>query len=320
VELVRGQLLALFEQQRVLLRRQRHVAEPAQLARVPALAGQHARHGVRLSARLRERVQQIEEPAALGEHGHPGLRGLSDGPAHAPVPRERPGPELGVAAAKIQGRRVLGQRRVLDGRKLFEPRAELFQQREILAVVEAEGAVARDRDDGLAGDPLRQRRGLRLEFRRVRGQGEQRGDVRVLLEAVRDAVELFQQVLDLRRRDEPQMAALERKRLVVRQKTQHGHAALPLDERLHERVLHGGAAVQQHRADAAVGPEGQKAGDERAEGDRRPPRVDEQHGGCLGRARKVPGRGAVGRAAQPVVIAHDALEHRKIAAPAALQQ
>lgn len=85
-------------------------------------------------------------------------------------------------------------------------------------------------------------------------------------------------------------------------------------------IAHGAAPVEDDTTDAAVRREVEKALHRRQDGKGRPSGIDHQHHGALGLPRHLIGAGPGEGEAQPVIIAHDPLYHRDIAAPGAAGQ
>lgn len=85
-------------------------------------------------------------------------------------------------------------------------------------------------------------------------------------------------------------------------------------------VAHGAAPVEDDAPDTAVRCEAEKALRRRQNRQRRAPGVDHQHHGAFGFPRRLVGAGAGGGEAQTVIIAHDALDHRNVAAFAVVRQ
>ena len=69
-------------------------------------------------------VQQVHEPAALGDAGHAFLHGGADAFAHGGVFAQLRGGKLRIAAAEVQPVQPLRQHRVLQRAEGHELRAE----------------------------------------------------------------------------------------------------------------------------------------------------------------------------------------------------
>ena len=69
-------------------------------------------------------VQQVHEPAALGDAGHAFLHGGADAFAHGGVFAQLRGGKLGIAAAEVQPVQPLRQHRVLQRAEGHERCAE----------------------------------------------------------------------------------------------------------------------------------------------------------------------------------------------------
>ena len=121
------------------------------------------------------------------------------------------------------------------------------------------------------------------------------------------------QVGYLVRSDEPQVAALQRT-LWQPGQIAAGADAQPAFQLPRQRtVAHGTAPVENDALHVVVRREVQKALHRRHNGQRRPPCVDHQHHGAVGRARRLVGAGAGGCQPQTVIIAHDPFNDRHIA-------
>ena len=109
VKFVRGDRLARAAKKIVPLRGQRQVAEARELPGVKTAAGDRAGHRM-----IADGVQQVHEPAALGDAGHAFLHGGADAFAHGGVFAQLRGGKLRIAAAEVQPVQPLRQHRVLQ--------------------------------------------------------------------------------------------------------------------------------------------------------------------------------------------------------------
>ena len=147
------------------------------------------------------------------------------------------------------------------------------------------------------------------------GDLQQRVQLQRLFRRLRQLPQLLPQIRHLVRCHQPQMAALQRA-LWQPGQIAAGADAQPAFQLPRQRaVAHGTAPVQNDALHVVVRREVQKALHRRHNGQRRPPCVHHQHHGALGLPRHLVGAGPGGGEAQPVIIAHDPLYHRDIAAP-----
>ena len=142
------------------------VAQGRELVSHNRLSVEHAGHGK--TPVLRNNVfREIHETAALGVNGKPCQGGVAHGVPHALIGRERPGENLGVAAAQID--RVAGRKRpVREGREGNDVPAVRRKPREVFLIIETECAVT-GHGETFPSCPFSGNRGLRrfgpLHFR-----------------------------------------------------------------------------------------------------------------------------------------------------------
>ena len=127
-------------------------------------------------------------------------------------------------------------------------------------------------------------------------------------------------MVDLLRGHKPEVAAFERAARERRQIAAGGNAEARLQFARERRVAHGGAAVENHAANAAFRLKAQKAFDARQHGQRRAACVYNQNGGALRLLRDFEGACARGGQSQPVVVAHHALDDAHAAAAAGVKE
>ena len=123
-------------------------------------------------------------------------------------------------------------------------------------------------------------------------------------------------MVDLLRGYKPKVAAFKRAARERRQIAAGGNAEARLQFARERRVAHGGAAVENHAADAAFRLKAQEAFDACQYGQRRAACVHDQNGRALRLLRKLKGACACRGQPQPVIVAHDALDDAHAAAAA----
>ena len=141
-----------------------------------------------------------------------------------------------------------------------------------------------------------------------------------LMAAVAEKTLDFAALLEIARSNEPQMAALQRALRQTGQIAAGADAQTVFQLPCQRAIAHGAAPVEDDTTDAAVRREVEKALHRRQDGKGRPSGIDHQHHGALGLPRHLVGAGPGGGEAQPVIIAHDALDHRNVAAIAVVRQ
>ena len=186
---------------------------------------------------------------------------------------------LGKTAADEQSveRRQPGVGKRIDRDQL---RAGCLQRSQVVGVVEAEGAVARDADAQPAAGSAR--RGLagarRIERRGLRCNGLQPVQIDLRFDRGGRRAHLLRGAVEFRRRHQAEVALGDRQALVVLDRAQHRHVGVMLDHCPQlGLVARAAQAVEDHAGDADVALEGLVAEDQRRHPPRHAARVDDQH-------------------------------------------
>ena len=314
VKFVRGDLPARAAKKIVLPRRQGEIAEARQLPRVKAAAGQNARHRL-----LRDRLRQIHEAAALGNARKAALHCGADAFAHGCIFSELPGIQLWIAAAEIQPVQSLRQCSVYQRAERHKLRAERLQKAETVLIVKAERPVPRHADaDRLPG--LRQGGWNNIQRLCAAGNGKKGVQIQTLLRLCGEELQLFAKIRHLGRSHKSQMAALEPAVRQLRQKAAGTYAEACFQLARKRRVAHGRAAVQNNTADPVFRLKLHKALHHGQHGQRRAARLHDKHDRAFCLLRDLIGAGAGRGQSKAVIVAHDALDDRRIAVRRVLRQ
>ena len=221
--------------------------------------------------------------------------------------------QLGIAARQVQAADVLRQGRIVQGAEKDRLGTEGREGLQRLGIAEAEGLVPGH------GDAAARRFGGRERFRfrrRAVKERQQARQVCVLLQRAGEQGDPPVQIRNLLCGQKAEMAALDPRRLELRQAAEDRKARLLFQHGRKGPVQCTRAFVEHHARDAAVRPEVPQAPQLGRKGQARPADRQHQQHGQRQRHGKLPGAGAGADAAEPVIKAHGPLDHRRPVTPA----
>ena len=220
--------------------------------------------------------------------------------------------QLGVAAAEVEPV-GLGQCAVAQRAPVDDPGAGFLEQFQIFTVVELEGLIARHGDGHGGRAPSRPSRIRGPPLDPTARGPEQRVDVDVLLDQLRESAAQRGGVAPLGGGDEAQVALGEDERALVGQGAQHAALAglgdgvakpLPVDRATR--------AIEDDAGQLHVGIEALEAQQHRGGAPGHGARVQHQHDGRAQPLGDLGGGTRLARALEPVEAAHDPLDHREV--------
>ena len=244
---------------------------------------------------------------------------LSDLPAQSVVFLQPRRVKLRVAAAQVQPLHAVGELFVRQRAEGYQLRPQLPQQVEAVLIIKAERPVTGHADAHRCAC-LRQHRRRKVQGRRAAGDLQQGGEVQRFFRHGRQLAQLLLQICHLVRSNKSQMAALQRTLRQTGQVAAGADAQAVFQLPGQRAVAHGAASVQDDTLDAAIRCEVQKSLHRCQNRQRRAPGIDHQHHRAAGLPRRRIGAGSGGGKTQTVIVAHDALDDRDIAALRVVRQ